>query len=561
MSEHGASTTRKLSHEAVEAALEELSKLDMSPKAEAPLRILLTFKALWRDAPSEDGFKADGTGVRETVQELFTIIPGREHVRGTVSLRATNGKPAWLTNDSWRGSFVNYVGPSRPAKSLFQDDKWANQLRPDAVDQVVEKLGAGPRPARDVLAAIALRDRPLPSELGWPDLVEVARERFGLSPDDFERLTADPALDHVDPFAGPEFDPEKLAPGLIEAGINAAEKVEQKISEMQRPHLEAQVQRVLGALVRHGKDSIVALAGVPGTSKSYVARKAARLFADQGCLRELSLSPAYTYEQFMEGPTFGSGGEVEVLPGAFLELNERAEKDPDKQFVLLLEELTRADLPRVLGELLTYLEYRDEDDQFTTMYRRDRTVRVMPNIAILATYNPTDRSAVNLDDALLRRIEPLPFPPSSELLEEILTENLVHPQVIEQLKGMFEACRAQTKERFEDEMPFGHAYFARVYDEADLHYLWQKLRKMLLRPHAPAHPLYDTVLQHYPWAAGPDVTVVAEGTDAGGAGEGQGPGAPSTSANGSPEHEAGVTATAERPAAVPETPAQGTTSG
>ena len=481
--------TRRLSQEAVEAALQTIAKLEIIPKAETPLRVLLAYKALWRDADEAGPPNVDGSAVRKVVEELFTVIPGPPDVKGTVSLRESNGKPVWLTNDSARGSFVDYVGPSRTNRVLFEDNDWHNRLKADAVDQVVAKLGSGPKPPRDVLAALALRNAPLDPSSTWPELVDLARKRFGLTEEELHKLTAEPVLGEVSPFGDTEFDPSRLSPELVEAGIYAAEHAQERLEDMPA-NLAAQVERVLAALRRHGQHSIVALAGVPGTSKSYVARIAARLFADEGCVRELSLSPSYTYEQFMEGPSFVEGGKVEVVPGGFLDFNRRAREHPDKQFVVLLEEMTRADLPRVLGELLTYVEYRGERDRFTTMYRPTCTERVQPNVAILATYNPTDRSAVNLDDALLRRIEPLAFPPSTALLEEILVQNGVDVQVIAKLKAMFEACRVRTTpERFEDEMPFGHAYFSRVYNERDL---YDVSAKAPAHARSPSHPCPST---------------------------------------------------------------------
>jgi 5-methylcytosine-specific restriction protein B len=283
---------------------------------------------------------------------------------------------------------------------------------------------------------------------------------------------------------------------------------EQRIEELP-PHVATQVERVVDALARHGGNAIVALAGVPGTSKSYVSRLAARAFASEGCLREVQFHPGYTYEEFIEGPRFEDGMEMTILPGAFLELNESALRDPASRYVLLIEEMTRADLPRVLGELLTYVEYRDEDDEFTTMYRRDRPARVAPNIAILATYNPTDRSAIGLDSALIRRMRILDFPPSTELLREILSDNGVERLVADALVAMFDACAEMAGDRYEEIMPFGHAIFATVEGENDLYELWhQTIKRILVRPYAPRHELFDVIFDHYPWQASHDVSVI-----------------------------------------------------
>jgi 5-methylcytosine-specific restriction protein B len=384
---------------------------------------------------------------------------------------------------------------------MFEEDDYHQPMRSDAIEAVVATLG-GSRyrwPARDALAAIALRNTPLDPSLTWAELCDRARLRFGLDDDEWEKVTSPPTLE-IEPFDDDPWDPTKLAPELRPPGTERAAESERQVGELP-PSLRGHVERVLTALEEHADHAIIALAGVPGTSKSFTARIAARAFASENCLREIQFSSGYTYEEFIEGPRYGEGMQVEVMAGAFLELNEQALEDPGRQYVLLIEELTRADVPRVFGELLTYVEYRGEDDEFTTMYERDRTIRIAPNIAILATYNPADRSAVNIDAALVRRMRILDFPPSVELLEEILVENGLDAAVIAHLRAMFEACREMAgAERFDETMPFGHAVFAKVAVEEDLHTLWhEQLKRILVRPHTPHNEFYDTIIEHYPW--------------------------------------------------------------
>ena len=505
-------SSRRIAHAAVEAATRALVNTKLKTQSESMLRTFLGFKAIHRDGIQST---VDTPVIKRAVEELFTVLPTpvgvpEKKFSGTIALRGSQGRPVWLRNDTYRGSFLDYAGPTSPGRSMFQGEDWRNPMQDDAVERVTETMSGPPYawPPRDALAAIALRNDPLDPALGWSQLMDLARKRFGLSADEWEKLTSPPALE-VQPFDGDPWDPVKLSRALQPPGAEKAERSEKQIEEL-APHLASQVERVLDALAKHGQRAIVALAGVPGTSKSHVARIAARAFASEGCLREIQFSPGYTYEEFMEGPRYGNEMEVEVVAGAFLELNGRALEDPGSQYVFLIEEFTRADLPRVLGELLTYVEYRDEDDLFTTMYRRDEPSRIAPNVAILATYNPTDRSAVNVDAALLRRMRVLDFPPNMKLLGEILTENGVDPQVIGRLVSMFDACRQVTgPDRFEETMPFGHAVFASVEDEPGLHELWhQELKRMLVRPHAPRHELYDTIVEHYPWHSSPSASVV-----------------------------------------------------
>lgn len=257
--------------------------------------------------------------------------------------------------------------------------------------------------------------------------------------------------------------------------------------------------RVVQACERYGATSIVALAGVPGTGKSYIASIAAQRYTDEPLLvRSIQFHRSYSYEEFVEGMRLERGGAVDVVPGVFLDWNERALGDPDSRYVLLIDELTRADMTAVLGELMTYLEHRDRT--FLTMYGR-RPIAVARNLVILATYNPTDRSALDLDNALIRRMRILRFPPDTIQLGEMLAGIGLSAQCMHQLRNVFTACQSAFPEDYETLMPFGHGIFNQLQSEVpDLYLLWEeRLRHLLQRPALDPHPFRAVIAQAYPW--------------------------------------------------------------
>ena len=272
------------------------------------------------------------------------------------------------------------------------------------------------------------------------------------------------------------------------------------------PATEAKIAEVVAACERYGGRSIVALAGVPGTGKSYVAAiAAARLAGSPVRVREIQFHASFSYEEFVEGMTIGPGGEVRTKEGVFLELNAAALREPDARFVLLIEELTRANLAGVLGELLTYVEHRDRS--FHAMYSR-ASVRIAPNLIILATYNPLDRSALEMDAALLRRMRVIDFPPSGAQLAEMLAPAGLDAAVIDRIQGLFSAC--EEREDHREWMPFGHGVFAGIRRERpDLTELWQeRLEYMLYPPGRTKHRFADLIREHFPWTD-PGFTVVS----------------------------------------------------
>jgi len=261
---------------------------------------------------------------------------------------------------------------------------------------------------------------------------------------------------------------------------------------------ERMISTVVTACERHGSRSIIALAGVPGTGKSYTASIAAQRFAsDPLMVREIQFHQSFSYEEFIEGLRIDDSSRVNVIPGAFLDWNQKALDDPNHQYVILIEEFTRANLAAVLGELMTYLEHRDRP--FTPAYSR-KPVSIAKNLTILATYNPTDRTAIEIDSALIRRLRIIRFLPSVEQLEEMLNGRL-DSMAVERLKLIFIECEKQFKADYEYMMPFGHGIFADVERESpDLNLLWQeRIEHFLRRPLIEPHPFTDAIERLYPW--------------------------------------------------------------
>lgn len=221
-------------------------------------------------------------------------------------------------------------------------------------------------------------------------------------------------------------------------------------------------------------------------------------------VREIQFHQSFSYEEFIEGLRIDGASGVNVVPGVFQEWNEQALRDEDNRYVLLVEELTRANLSAVLGELMTYLEHRDR--AFLTVYSR-KLVRVAKNLVILATYNPTDRTALDLDAAFIRRLRIIRFPPDMEQLAEMLEKRLTST-VVGQLKTIFRNCREQSLD-YENLMPFGHGVFSGVKKEVpDLHHLWvERIRHLLYRPLVEPHPFAEVIKEAYPWRDDPELSV------------------------------------------------------
>ncbi|MBK8538936.1 MAG: AAA family ATPase [Ardenticatenia bacterium] len=174
----------------------------------------------------------------------------------------------------------------------------------------------------------------------------------------------------------------------------------------------------------------VILYGPPGTGKTYLARKLAEALVPDPTRRMLvQFHPSTSYEDFFEGyrPETGVGGDMSyrLTPGPLALLAGRAADAPGKRHIMIIDEINRANLPKVLGELLFLFEYRDE--QVRTLYRPDDAFQLPKDLWFIGTMNTADRSIALVDAALRRRFNFIPFfpdrGPMQGLLDRWLTAN------------------------------------------------------------------------------------------------------------------------------------------
>ena len=96
---------------------------------------------------------------------------------------------------------------------------------------------------------------------------------------------------------------------------------------------------------------------------------------------------------------------------------ERAAQKPQEKHVLVIDEINRANVSAVLGELIYGLEYRGKEVQ--TPYKVDgKTGLVIPeNLQIIGTMNTADRTIGQIDYAVRRRFAFVHCPPDKSVVE------------------------------------------------------------------------------------------------------------------------------------------------
>ena len=161
--------------------------------------------------------------------------------------------------------------------------------------------------------------------------------------------------------------------------------------------------------------------GPSGTGKTYVAQKLAKhLAGSEDRVTLVQLHPSYAYEDFVQGfrPTLEGGQAGFVLrDGPLLRAAKLAQEDPDGKHFLVIDEINRGNLAKVLGELYFLLEYRDESIR---LQYSDEPFSLPSNMYIIGTMNTADRSIALVDLALRRRFYFVEFRPDEEPVKGVL---------------------------------------------------------------------------------------------------------------------------------------------
>ena len=143
------------------------------------------------------------------------------------------------------------------------------------------------------------------------------------------------------------------------------------------------------------------------------------------------------------------------------------------QYVLIVDEINRGNMSKILGELITLLEVDKRlasrnELKLPLAYSPQHRFAVPPNLHVLGTMNTADRSIALMDVALRRRFTFEELMPSSDIIRDVLRARVLNRAFIDLVVDVFDTLNSRIRFLYDRDHQLGHSYFLDVADVQSL---------------------------------------------------------------------------------------------
>ncbi len=204
-----------------------------------------------------------------------------------------------------------------------------------------------------------------------------------------------------------------------------------------------------------------------------VRNQAASTATGRNYMKFVTFHQSYAYEEFVEGlkplPPADATSIVQyaVVPGAFRRICEETQHDPTHRYLLVIDEINRANIAKVFGELITLIEDDKRQGHQNALNLRlpysGASFGVPSNLFIVGTMNTADRSIALLDLALRRRFTSLPLYPQYSMLGSVEGVNF---------RTLIETLNTTISFLLDPDHQIGHSYFLNIDSVQRLRFVW-----------------------------------------------------------------------------------------
>lgn len=230
------------------------------------------------------------------------------------------------------------------------------------------------------------------------------------------------------------------------------------------------------------------LYGPPGTGKTFLALKLAEfLGGGPEQVKLVQFHPSYSYEDFFEGFRPQADEQTrevsfQLVDGPLREIADLADREGNRHVphFLVIDEINRANLAKVFGELYFLLEYRKKSVRLT--YSRE-PFSLPANLFIIGTMNTADRSIALVDAAMRRRFAFVELSPRIEPTRGLLRRWLAREGRDSEPADLLDALNSRISD---PDFQIGPSYLMKdgVYRDGGLERTWRtKILPLLTEYH------------------------------------------------------------------------------